>query len=222
MQADMQYPMPVEQVIRQRYSCRTYDLEPIEAAKKQNLEQFMRLTGSGPFGNSCRFTLVSATPSERNSLKGLGTSGFLRDASGFIIGAVDSKAQHNLEDFGYLMEKVILQATEMGLGTCWLGGTFTKSSFGHKAAVKEGELVPAVAAVGNPAIGLRWIERVVRKRADAERRLPWESLFYQDGFGQTLSKSEASDYTWAEMVRQHLRLPTAALRVANRVEPAFL
>jgi hypothetical protein len=162
----------------------------------------MRLIGCGPFGNSCRFTLVSASPSERNALRGLGTYGFIRDPSGFIIGAVETQAKHNLEDFGYLMEKVILRATEMGLGTCWLGGTFTKSSFGQKAGVQDGELVPAVAAVGNPASGLRWMERMVRHRAGAERRLPWESLFFQDSFSRTLSKSAAGDYCLAlEMVR---------------------
>jgi len=149
-----------------------------------------------------RFTLVSATPSDRNALRGLGTYGFIRDASGFVVGAVESKAQRNLEDFGYLMEKVILRATAMGLGTCWLGGTFTKSSFGQKAAVQEGELVPAVAAVGNPAHGLRWIERMVRHQASSERRLPWESLFFKDSFSRSLSKSEAGDYCLAlEMVR---------------------
>ncbi|OGO28180.1 MAG: hypothetical protein A2Z16_08120 [Chloroflexi bacterium RBG_16_54_18] len=202
MQADIPFSKPVEQVIRKRYSCRAYALEPIEDEKKRNLLHFIRDIGSGPFGNSSRFTLISATPSERNSLKGLGTYGFIRDASGFIIGAVDKKSQRNLEDFGYLMEKVILRVTEMGLGTCWLGGTFTKSSFGRKAAVQEGEMVPAVAAVGNPGGGLRWIERLFRHRADAERRLPWESLFFRDGFSQTLAKTEAGDYCLAlEMVR---------------------
>jgi len=202
MQADMQHSTPVEQVIRRRYSCRTYNLEPIDTGKKEDLEQFMRQIGCGPFGNNSRFTLVSASPSERNALRGLGTYGFIHDASGFIIGAVENKAQHNLEDFGYLMEKVILRATEMGLGTCWLGGTFTKSTFGQKAAVQEGELVPAVAAVGNPASGLRWMERLVRPRAGAERRLPWESLFFQDNFSRTLSKNESGDYCLAlEMVR---------------------
>jgi len=202
MRAEKPFSMPVEQVIRQRYSCRTYDREPIEAEKKHDLEQFMRFIARGPFGNSGRFALVSATPSERNSLRGLGTYGFIRDASGFIIGTIETKAQHNLEDFGYLMEKVILRATDLGLGTCWLGGTFTKSSFGQKIAVREGELVPAVAAVGYPARGLRWSERMIRHRANAERRLPWESLFFQDGFSQTLPKIEADDYCLAlEMVR---------------------
>ena len=136
MQADTPSSLTLEQVIRKRTSCRTYDLVPIEAGKKRELVQFMQNTGSGPFGNSSRFTLISSTASERNSLRGLGTYGFIRDAGGFIIGAVDNEARHNLEDFGYLMEKVILRATAMGLGTCWLGGTFTKSSFGREAAVQ--------------------------------------------------------------------------------------
>jgi len=37
------------------------------------------------------------------------------------------RGDKNLEDFGYLMEEAILFATGLGLGTCWLGGSFTKS-----------------------------------------------------------------------------------------------
>ena len=45
-----------------------------------------------------------------------------------------------MEDFGYLMERVILYATALGLGTCWLGGTLTKSSFAEKIDLRAGEM----------------------------------------------------------------------------------
>lgn len=193
---------PFSQVISQRVSCRSYDQEPLSAENKDKLERYMQSLNGGPFGNRARFVLVSASETERNVLKGLGTYGFIRNASGFIIGVVETQAAHNLEDFGYLMEKVILYATDLGLGTCWLGGSFTKSSFSRKAVVHKGELVPAVAAVGNPARTLHPLEILVRNGADSKRRLSWENLFFNDTFSQTLAKSEAEGFdVGLEMVR---------------------
>jgi hypothetical protein len=37
----MQYTRPVTDIIRQRYSCRTYEPVPIEEAKRRQLEGFM-------------------------------------------------------------------------------------------------------------------------------------------------------------------------------------
>jgi nitroreductase len=61
-------------------------------------------------------------------LKGLGTYGFIKGATGFIMGTV-GHSEKNLEDYGYVMERAILFATDIGLGTCWFGGTFTRSRF---------------------------------------------------------------------------------------------
>jgi len=35
----------------------------------------------------------------------------------------------NLENFGYRMELIVLHATDLELGTCWLGGTFFTQQF---------------------------------------------------------------------------------------------
>ena len=46
------------------------------------------------------------------------------------------------------MECLILTATDMGLGTCWLGGFFTRGSFSRRVGLKDEERIPAVASVG--------------------------------------------------------------------------
>ena len=49
---------------------------------------------------------------------------------GFMFGAVAGGEEvMALEDYGYRLESAVLMATSLGLGTCWLGGTFTRSSF---------------------------------------------------------------------------------------------
>jgi len=156
---------------------------------------------TGPMGTPLRFNLVAATEQDRDSLKGLGTYGFIRGASGFIVGAVDP-AEKDLEDYGYLMEYLILVATDLGLGTCWLGGSFTRSSFTQKISATGKEQVPAVTSTGyidNPEEARNGL---IRQQVGANHRLAWKKLFFHNEFGVPLTRQEAGVYTTPlEMVR---------------------
>lgn len=152
-----------------------------------------------PLGTRSRFSLV-ATDQERESLKGLGTYGFIKGATGFIVGATEREPK-KLEDYGYLMEHTVLFATDLGLGTCWLGGIFSKSAFAEKIAANRGELVPAVTAVGYAADGSRSGDRL-RRRAGSDGRLPAERLFFDRKFGDLIPPEHADGYLEAlEAVR---------------------
>ncbi len=197
----MQLSQPVTTVIPKRFSCRTYRPDPIQAGMRQHLTRAAAMLRSGPFGAATRFRLIAATEKDRRSLKGLGTYGFIRGATGFLLGAV-GPGERNLEDLGYRMEELILLATDLGLGTCWLGGTFTKSSFAAKMALQAGEVMPAVVSVGYIAERPSLVERVVRRSAKADKRRPWERLFFEGRFGVPLSRQAAGAYAAPlEMVR---------------------
>ncbi len=79
---------------------------------------------------------------------GSAPTGSSRERRAFIVGAV-RRAPSDLEDYGYLLEQVILYATGLGLGTCWLGGTFTRSTFVRRfGGLRRGETMPAVVSIG--------------------------------------------------------------------------
>lgn len=200
MEIIMLYNKPITEIIRQRFSCRKYLEKPIAEDKRQQLSTFIFSAGRGPFGTPVRFELVAATEKDRKSLKGLGTYGVIRGAAGFIVGAV-RHSEKNLEDYGYVMEKIILCATDIGLGTCWLGGTFTKSGFAKKISATDGERVPAVTSIGYIA-SKDGFEGRMRQFVGADNRLPWENLFFREKFGIPLSPDEAGAYRVPlEMVR---------------------
>jgi nitroreductase len=191
---------PIIVLIRQRYSCRRYQDKPIDGSQQCLLSDFLALKSAGPLGARARFILIAETDRDRQSLKGLGTYGFIRGAVGFIVGAVE-RAPRDLEDYGYLMEHAVLFGTDLGLGTCWLGGTFSKSSFTKKIALTASEVMPAVAAVGYVAEDSRF-GRWIRKRAGSDLRLAWESLFFDERFEQPLTPKRAGVYADPlEMVR---------------------
>jgi nitroreductase len=201
IETSISYSQPVSELVQQRFSCRTYLKQPIDIQTRQSLEAYASEQQTGPLGGQARFELVAGRDGDLKELKGLGTYGFIKGATGFIVGATADDAKH-LEDFGYLLQKIILYATDLGLGSCWLGGTFTKTSFAQKISVREGELVPSVAAVGYIAKKPRRIDALIRRGAKADKRHAWEQLFFKDHFGSPLSHQGAGNYaTPLEMVR---------------------
>jgi nitroreductase len=196
----MLFQQSIMEIIQQRTSCRSYRPEPIADGTQQKLQDFLAALRTGPFSTPLRFKLLAATESERRALRGLGTYGFIRGATGFIAGAAGG-GDKNLEDFGYQMEAAILAATALGLGTCWLGGSFTQSSFTRKMELRGDETVPAVVATGYAEERSRYT-RLVRRQVGADRRLPWEGLFTLDQFGVPLPAGAAGRYAQPlEMVR---------------------
>ena len=208
------YSKPIEEIVRQRFSCRTYIESPIDQDTRNLLMDYLPTVGAGPFGTRARFKLAAATKHDRKALKGLGTYGFIRGATGFIIGAIQ-RDENQLEDFGFLLEQIILLATDLGLGTCWLGGSFTKSSFARKISAQTNELVPAVVSVGYIAKKPRRIDSLIRSGGTTERRMQWDQLFFKGEFGIPLVQAAAGEYTRPlEMVRL---APSASNRQPWRV-----
>jgi nitroreductase len=195
----MLFNKPLTDIIRQRKSIRSYTSTPIEEEKKETLTRFLSANTTGPFGTKSRFIFITANAQDKESLKGLTTYGMIKNPMGFIIGVVE-KSPHNFEDFGYLMEKNILKATDLGLGTCWLGGTFSSSRFAQKIGLRNNEVMPAVTPAGYAVPKINVIDSVIRNSAGADNRKPWSLLFFKDD--KPLSIEEAAHYaTPLEMVR---------------------
>jgi nitroreductase len=196
----MNFATKVSTLVRQRHSCRTYVPKPIEERQQRSLAEFLAANCAGPLGSQARFVLVAATDEDRKSLKGLGTYGFVQGATGFVVGAV-RHGRHDLEDYGYLLERAVLFATDLGLGTCWLGGSFYQSSFARKVAATRDELVPAVIAVGHSA-QRGDVRGRIREYARNHQRLGNELLFFSRKFGQPVDAGQVGAYANAlEAVR---------------------
>jgi hypothetical protein len=193
--------MAIAKIIERRFSCRNYDPRPIEPWLRDQLARVLAASSTGPLGTRVRFELVSAGEDDLTALKGLGTYGFIKGASGFIVGAVE-RGEKNVEDYGYLLEKAVLFATDIGLGTCWLGGTFSKSSFSRKISLKENEILPAVVAVGYVAEKPRWFDSLIRRSVGSDSRLPWTELFFDGTFRTALQVETCGPFaTPLEMLR---------------------
>jgi nitroreductase len=185
------FSKPITEIVKQRFSCRDYLKTPIDTEKRERLAEFIAANQTGPLGSPTRFGLTAATEADQKALRGLGTYGFIKNPMGFILGAM-GEGEKNLEDFGYTMERIILFATDLDLGTCWLGGSFTKSRFARRNSAKKDERVPAVTSVGYCAESTQ--DGAIRQRVGGAHRYAWDTLFFDQAFSRPLSQEEAGTY----------------------------
>jgi len=197
-----------------RFSCRTFSGEALPERDRVSLADAAAAMTSGPFGSRLRFALAAASARDTSALKRLGTYGTIRGATAFILGAAEPKGLY-LEDFGYAMERLILHATDLGLGTCWLGGFFTRGTFSRRISASRGERIPSVAAVGLVPDRGKAEAGFMRRSVGGSRRKPWEELFHDGSFQGALTAEHAGAYAAPlAMVRQ---APSASNRQPWRI-----
>lgn len=194
----MKIDFSVEETVKNRNSVRTYEERPLSLQTKQNIREYMD-TLSNPFSVTVAFRLLEVKTVE--SSRKLGTYGMIKGASEFI-GATVMDEELALEALGYEFEKLILYATSLGLGTCWLGGTFKRSVFANAMEVKDNELFPAISPIGYSSAKMRLSDVLVRKTAKSDHRYEWNKIFYNRDFSDPLTLTDAGEYAFPlEMLR---------------------
>ena len=161
----------------------------MEAEIRAEVATAAQTIGPGPFGNTPRFHLLAATGADASALRGLGTYGKIKDAPAYLVGVL-KPAPMALVDYGYLFEMLILHATDLGLGTCWLGGTFTRSRFARAVDLRRGEEMPAAVSIGRPG-EKEQIRSNRRARFGPTRRLPADQLFFDESLAKPLAPEDA-------------------------------
>ncbi len=162
------------------------------AREIDGLKDAFRRHSAGPFGNRPRFVLLGPEIEGSSGSGRVGTYGTIRGAPAYILGAVAEKP-FAFEDFGYCLEGIILEATALGLGTCWLGGTFDRASAVRSMGLSGDEMVPAVTPVGRAADRRGLVDVLIHGTGDTRPRKPWDELFFSGSFHTPL---EPGDDPW--------------------------
>ncbi len=186
----MEFSRPLLDVIKARTSNRTFLPKALEPELKAKLLAAMAEPVASPFGGSCELRWVALEGIDPSQKRKLGTYGFIAGARDFIVGITKRGEANGSEHLGYVLEKVILHATDLGIGSCWLAGTFRREGFREAARLTAAESMPAVTPVGYPA-DRRLMEGVIRWVVKAAGRLPWERLFFDGQIGLPLTREKA-------------------------------
>lgn len=200
------------ELIQKRVSVRTYNNEPIKDSDISKLNEFIE-NSKGPFEPKVRFEIFNSKE-EINGSK-LGTYGFIKGTKSFIGVAVE-EGDMDLEELGYEMESLVLYATSIGLGTCWIAGSLNRREFTKAMNVKENEIFPIISPIGYESDKKRVIEKLLKLQSKARVRKEWKDIFFLENFDSPISdKKEVGEY---EEVLENLRLaPSAVNRQPWRV-----
>lgn len=207
----MEYKNAVLDLIKVRVSTRTFDSKKLDEQTITIINDYLEeLTKTANI--KARFVFVSMLLQNSNDANiinssksvepvKLGTYGMITGAHSFIIGLIDKEEKDFLR-FGYSFEKIILFATDLGLGTCWLGGTFDRDGFNKQIDIKENESIAIVTPIGYKKEKMRFTETIIRKVVKADKRKSWNELFFDNNSSTSLVENKSDkEHIALEMIR---------------------
>jgi len=157
--------MELNEIIQNRRSVRLYRPEPVEREKILQCLEAARLAPSACNGQPWQFIVVDDAEL-KNRLAGEAFSGiyagtrFAGRAPALVavvadpdwlpkMGGAIRKTDFHLIDIGIAGEHFVLKATELGLGTCWLGW-FDETKAKKVLGLPAGKRIEIMLAVGYP------------------------------------------------------------------------
>lgn len=189
-------------IIKKRRSRRHFDPNrPIESDALAALVTFCKGFAPFPHVRSCLIT-----ESAESVFKGIiGSYGKIKDAPAFIAFIGNRDYSFVQEEVGYMGEGIILDATALGLNTCWVAGFFRPEIVTSLIEVSSEEEILAVTPLG-----------YARKFETLEEKL-------MTGFGRTHNRIPLSKLVsglvkekWPEWVKASLEAARLAPSAVNR------
>ena len=152
--------------VARRNSRRAYDGRPVDTATLDALDA--TCTGFCPFPDS-RAVLVRA-PEVDVFTGAIGSYGKVRNPPHLLLLIGDESSEFCDQHVGYVGEAAILEATVLGLDTCWVGGLFSRGRTKQLVELGKTKRVLAVSPVGHAVPAFAFSERGMRRMAGSHAR----------------------------------------------------
>lgn len=121
------------ELLKKRHSVRSYTTGPVDGEILKKIQAEITMINTHEAGLFFQMRTDDLAPFDgfRKSY------GFFRNARNYIACVVDLNFSSTRERAGYFAESLVVRMTELGLGTCFVGGTFDSASTG--ARIRPGE-----------------------------------------------------------------------------------
>lgn len=196
--------------IQTRISVRSYAERPIDGVHLEHLLAFAQsvdhLTDVSP-----RIDLINGEEQvERVLTFMIGSYGLVQNAPHLLVGILPEESDKSRIDLGFVLEQVVLEATRLGLGTCWITGSYDAEQAGDIVALSPEEVAAAVCALGHPVEeGYGKLHtRIIRRLAGGHKRKPLTEIVFSQRWGRSWSPEQA-DPTLITVL-EHARLAPSA------------
>jgi hypothetical protein len=188
--------MNITDVIKKRKSTRTFSQSALNPDDRKNLESFITGNCTGLQNENINFKIIEKKNSN-NQMKL--DYGMIQGHNTYILGASKSSCESRV-NYGYLMEKIVLKATEMDISTCWIG-IFDKAYF-NDFHIENGFEIPGIVIVGYSEERQTLLDKFVRFSVSASKRNSWDKLFFNYSGKTALDPVTVNQYYDSlEMVR---------------------
>jgi len=181
--------MKFDQILRSRRSTRSFDSRPVTGKDVISMVEAARLAPSACNSQTWRFITVTRPETIRkichDAMRPVIPNKWLEQAPLLFVGCSQldvianrigsgvTGIEYYQIDLGIAMEHMVLKATELGLGTCWIGW-FDESTLKKILKIPNRIKVSALLAVGYPK------DESSRKR----KRKPLEKIVFSEKWGQ--------------------------------------
>ena len=200
--------------IKHRYSVRAFQTKPVEPDKLQNVLEAARLAPSARNVQEWRFVVVQNQLMRQKLAQAANNQAFVGEAPVLIVGCANKtdyimRCGHPayLIDLAIAIEHMALQATEEGLGTCWIG------SF-YEDRIKELLNIPAsIRVIALLPLGYPREEAPAKQknRLNQNQIISHEKWSFQEqqpsALGQAAGKTTSNTWTAKSAARKNKTLP---------------
>ncbi|MDR3687090.1 MAG: nitroreductase family protein [Coriobacteriia bacterium] len=100
----------------------------------------------------------------------VGSYGKVKGAPHVLVFIGDERTEFTDQHVGYTGEAIVLEATVLGLATCWVGGFFSAKRVAQIVELGPGERAYAVSPLGTPLNSDSLVERTMAGMAGARKR----------------------------------------------------
>lgn len=170
------------QLLRSRHSVRSFTTERVAPELLNKLKAELTMTNTHEQG--MRFQLFTDDPDPmRNFSRSYGA--FMNPCN-YMAAVVDTATPFALERAGYYAEKFVIRAVELGLSTCFVGGTFSGDKV--KAQMRAGEKLPFIVLFGYASDKSRFLSRVMGRVMHARKVSPSQFFEPQESLDEALSR----------------------------------
>lgn len=137
--------MPTLSDLKGRHSVRSFSPEPLSPKHIRSLEA--AVTDVNTHGTGLYFQLITDSPDPFRQVTK--SYGMFRNARNYVACVADTSYADYIERTGYFGMQVLMTAYSLGLGTCFVSGSFSPKAV--EARVRPGQQLICLIVIGNKA-----------------------------------------------------------------------
>jgi hypothetical protein len=188
--------MNIIETIKKRISTRTFNQVPLKPTDKRNLESFIIENSKGLENEVINFRIIEKSDSDKQMRLDYG---MIKGHNTYILGTLLSTEASRV-NYGYLMEKIVLKATEMNLSTCWVG--YFDYNYFNEVHIEDGFEIPSIVIIGYSEDKQPFLDKFVRFTVSATKRYSWDKMFFNYRLKTPIIPDNVKKYSDSlEMVR---------------------